>query len=62
MLQKFMEISLNSEQAESTKTQEDKNKEQVENKDLYQPVLNKTMTTQQQCVKYYFVAPLSNSS
>ena len=33
-------------------------KEQVENTDLYKPVLNKTMNTQEQCLKYNFVAPL----
>ena len=31
-------------------------KEIVENADLYKAVLNKTMTTQEQCVKYDFVA------
>ena len=30
----------------------------VENADLCKPVLNKIMTTQEQCVKYDFVAPL----
>ena len=64
MLQKFMKITLNSEQAENTKSTERQKKqtsfpkEQVENTDLYKPVLNKTMTTQEQCVKYNFVAPL----
>ena len=33
-------------------------KEQVENTDLYKPVLNKIMTTQESCVKQNFVAPL----
>ena len=34
----------------------------VENADLYKTVLNKTMTTQEKCVKYDFVAPLRNTS
>ena len=34
-------------------------KETVENADLYKAVLKKTMTTQENCVKYDFVAPLS---
>ena len=34
-------------------------KETVENADLHKAVLKKTMTTQEQCVKYDFVAPLS---
>ena len=34
-------------------------KETVENADLYKAVLNKTMTRQEQCVKYDFVASLS---
>ena len=33
-------------------------KETVENADLHKAVLKKTMTTQEWCVKYYFVAPL----
>ena len=33
-------------------------KETVENADLHEAVLNKTMSTQEQCVKYDFVAPL----
>ena len=33
-------------------------KESVENTGLYKPVLNKLMTTHEQCVKYNFVAPL----
>ena len=33
-------------------------KEQIENRDLYKPVLNKIMTAQEQCVKYNFAAPL----
>ena len=34
-------------------------KESAENADLYKPVLNKTMNTHEQCVKYNFVAPLA---
>ena len=34
-------------------------KETVENADLHKAVLNKTMTTHQQCEKYDFVAPLT---
>ena len=30
----------------------------AENADLHKPVLKKIMTTQEQCVKYNFVAPL----
>ena len=37
-------------------------KETVENEDLHKAVLNKTMTTQEQCVKYDFVAPLRENS
>ena len=33
--------------------------ETVENADLHKAVLNKTMDTQEQCIKYNFVAPLS---
>ena len=33
-------------------------KEQVEKTELSKLVLNKIMTTQEQCVKYNFVAPL----
>ena len=35
-------------------------KESVEYADLYKPVLNKIMTIHEQCVKYDFVAPLTN--
>ena len=35
-------------------------KETVENADLHKAVLNKTMTTQELCVKYDFVAPLKS--
>ena len=35
--------------------------ETVENADLHEAVLNKAMTTQEWCVKYDFVAPLSFS-
>ena len=64
MLQKFMKSTSNSEQAVITKKAERQKKqtsfpkEQVENTDLYKPVLNKIMTTQDQCIKYNFVAPL----
>ena len=37
-------------------------KEIVENADLHKPVLDKVMTTQEQCVNYNFVAPLTKSS
>ena len=33
-------------------------KQLVENADLHKPVLNKIKTTNEQCVKYDFVAPL----
>ena len=56
MSQTFMKITSNSEQAENTKSTERQKKsfpkEQVENTDLYKPVLNKIMTTQEQCVKH----------
>ena len=35
-------------------------KELVENADLHNPVLNKMRTTNEECVKYDFVAPLKN--
>ena len=38
---------------ESKKAQKD------ENADLHYAVLNKTMTTQEQCIKYDFLAPLN---
>ena len=51
MLQKFMKITSNSEQAVNTKAQKDKKtsfqKEWVENTDLYKVVLNKIITTQE---------------
>ena len=66
MLQKFMKNSSKSEQAVNTKAQKDEKpsfpKEQIEITDLYKPILNKTMTTQEQCVVYNFVAPLTKSS
>ena len=34
--------------------------ETVENADLHKAVSNKTMTIQEQCVKYDFVAPLNS--
>ena len=61
MLQKFMKSSSKSKQALNTKSAERQKsfpKEQIENTDLYKFVLNKIMTTQEQCVKYNFVAPL----
>ena len=36
-------------------------KETVENADLHKAVVNKTMTTQEYCVKYDFVAPFKKS-
>ena len=64
MLQKFMKSSSNSEQAVNSKSAARQKisfpKEQIENTDLYKPVLNKIMTAQEQCVKYNFVAPLRN--
>ena len=36
-------------------------KETVENSDLHKAALKKTMTTQEKCVKYHFVAPLTLS-
>ena len=63
MLQKFVKSASNSEQTVSTKSAERQKtsfpKEWVENTDLYKPVLNKIMTTQDQCVRYNFVAPLT---
>ena len=63
MLQKFMKSTSNSEQAVITKNAERQKtslpKEQVENTDLHKPLLNKIMTTQDQCVKYNFAAPLT---
>ena len=63
MLQKFMKNTLNSEQAVITKSAERQKtsfpREQVEHTDLYKPVLNKIMATQEQQVKYNFVAPLN---
>ena len=60
-----MKIISNSEQAENTKSAERHKtsfpKEQVENADQYKPVLNKIMTTQEQCLKYNFVAPLKKA-
>ena len=45
-----------------TKTQKDENlvlpKEEVENADLYEPILDKIMTTRENYIKYNFVAPL----
>ena len=62
MLQKFMKSSSKSKQAVNTKRAEKQKtsfpKEQIENADLYKFVLNKIMTTQEQCVKYNFAAPL----
>ena len=63
MLQKLMKRTWKSEQAVNTKRAERQKKtsfpkEQIENTDFYKPVLNKIMTTQKQCVKYNFVAPL----
>ena len=63
MLHKFMQSSSKSEQAVNTKAQKDKKqipKKQIEITDLYIPVLNKIMTTHEYCVKYNFVAPLTN--
>ena len=37
-------------------------KETVENADLQKPVLKKTMTAQEQCVKYDFVPPLKHQN
>ena len=57
-----MKGASNSEQAVITKSAERQKtslpKEQVENTELHKPVLNKIMTTQDQCVKYNFVAPV----
>ena len=64
MLQKLIKIRSNSEQAKNTKIAKRQKtsfpKEQVENKDLYKPLLNKIMATQEQCVKYNFVTPLND--
>ena len=65
-LQKLMKSTSKSEQAVNTKRQKYKKtsytKEQIENTDLYKPVLIKIMATQKQCVKNNFVAPLSDFS
>ena len=65
MLQKFMKSTSNSEQSVTKKSTERLKtnfpKEQLVNTDLDKPVLNKIMTTQDQCVKYNFVAPLTTS-
>ena len=57
-----MKSKSKSEQAVNTKSAEIQKssspKEQIENTDLYKPVLNKIMTTQEQCVKYNFAALL----
>ena len=56
-----MKSTSNSEQTVITKNAERQKtslpKEQVENTELHKPVLNKIMNTQDQCVKYNFVAP-----
>ena len=65
MLQKFIKITSNLEQTENTKKRKKtkrlafQTKKTVENANLYTPALNKIITTQEQCVKYNFVAPLS---
>ena len=50
------------EQVQNTKNPERQkkrfSKEKVENTDLHKPLLNKIITTQEQCVKYNFVAPI----
>ena len=57
-----MEIRTGSKHKKSRKTKKTSfPKEQIENTDFYRPVLNKIMTTQKQCVKYNFVAPLKAS-
>ena len=60
-----MTIMSNSEQTENTKNAEKQTrfpKEQVENTDLYEPVLNKIMRTQEQFIKQDFLAPLKHIS
>ena len=53
IIQKFMKITSNSEQTENTKSAEKQKKktsfpkENVENTDLYKPVFNKVMPTQE---------------
>ena len=58
-----MKGASNSEQTVITKSAERQKtslpKEQVENTNLHKPVLNKIMTTQNQCLNYNFVAPLT---
>ena len=51
-----LEQAVNEKSAEIQKTSFPN--KQIENADLYKPVLNKIMTIQEQCVKYNFVAPL----
>ena len=68
MLQKFIKITSNLEQTENTKerkktkrlaSNKKKKKKKKKKINLYKPALNKIITTQAQCVKYNFVAPLS---
>ena len=61
-----MKITSIQNRQKTQKAQKDKKtsfpKEKVENTDLYKPVLNKVMTTQEQCLKQNFVAPLNNKN
>ena len=65
MLQKLLKSTSNSEQEVNTKSAERQKtsfpKEQTENTGLYKPVLNKIVTTQEQCVKCNFKDPLRTS-
>ena len=65
MSQKFMKSTSNSEQTVIKKSTERQKanfqKGQLVNTDLHKPVLNKMMTTQDQCVNYNLVAPLTTS-
>ena len=49
-------------ETQKTKTQKEESlvlpKEQVENTDLYKPVINKVMTTRMEFIKYKFVGPV----
>ena len=54
-------IYIKTKNTESTERRKARFSEEIkENADLHKTVLNKIMTTQEQCVKHSFVAPLTN--
>ena len=58
----FIEIRTGSKHKKHRKTKRTSfPKEQTENTDLYKPVLNKIMTTQEQCIKYNFLPLNANA-